>query len=217
MSAEPAVLANPIDALLWRYATKQFDPSRKIPTQTWSKIEEALVLTPSSFGLQPWKFAVVTDQAIREKLVAVSWNQKQPVECSHLVVISRIERMDEQHVDTHLSRVAKLRGISTESLAPFKKMIMDFVNGSSEEFLAEWMSKQCYIALGNLMTTAAQLGVDNCPMEGFAKEEYDKILGLPEKGCRSVVLCALGYRHPDDKFGKLAKVRFAPEDVIINI
>lgn len=217
MSPEQAVLLNPVDALLWRYATKQFDPGRKIPAHIWSQIEKSLILTPSSFGLQPWKFVVVTDLAVREKLVSVSWNQRQPADCSHLVVISRIERMDEQRVDEHLSLTAKERCIPVESLAPFKKMVMAFVDNMSEEFLAEWMAKQCYIALGNLMTTAAQLGVDNCPMEGFDKGEYDKILGLPEKGCRSVVLCALGYRDENDKYGKVAKVRFAQSDLIVNI
>jgi nitroreductase len=204
-----------VDALQWRYATKQFDPTKKIPAHTWDRLEQALLLTPSSFGLQPWKFVVVTDQSLKEKLVPSSWNQKQPAECSHLVVLCRLNEMNEKHIDEHLNAITKIREVPPDSVAGLRKVLVDFISTRSEAELADWMSKQCYIALGNLMTAAAQMRVDNCPMEGFVKEDYDKILGLPELGCRSVVVCALGYRHPDDKYGKLKKVRFDPSKIVI--
>lgn len=214
---ETVTHTTPSQALSWRYATKKFDPSRKIPAQTWNEIENSLLLTPSSYGLQPWKFVVVTDQATKEKLVPASWNQKQPAECSHLVVICRIDEMSEAHVDRYLKHMANVRESEESATAPLRKILVDFISARQKHELEEWMSRQCYIALGNLVSTAAMLGVDNCPMEGFIREEYDTILNLPEKGCRSVVMCALGYRHDEDKYGKINKVRFNKSDMFIHI
>jgi nitroreductase len=205
------------ELLRWRYATKRFDGSRKIDQQTWEKLEKALLLTPSSYGLQPWKFVIVTDQSIKEELVGASYGQGQPRDCSHLVVISRLTELTDEHIERHIDRMADVRKVPKEKLEQLRTTLLDFKKGRKPEQLQDWMSRQCYIALGNLMTTAAVHRIDNCPMEGFVSADYDRILKLTEKGCTSVVLCALGYRAEDDKYGQMAKVRFPDEEVIVRV
>jgi nitroreductase len=204
-----------IESLKWRYACKKFDSTRKLDGETWAKLEEAMVLSASSFGLQPWKFVVVTDQAIKDQLPSQSWGQGQPAECSHLVVISRPLELKEADVDHYLKRIAEVRGTTVESLSAYAGMMKGFVNGPADK--ANWMSAQCYIALGTLLTAAAALGVDACPMEGFDKAAYDRILGLTERGLASVVVCPLGYRAADDKYASTPKVRFPASELIIKI
>ena len=206
-----------VSMLEWRYATKQFDPERKIESSTWDKLEKALVLSPSSYGLQPWNFVVVTDQSIKEKLANNSFQQPQSRDCSHLVVISRLESIDETYVENYLELISETRGIPKDKLADYKNMMLGFINRASQEEIANWMAKQCYIALGNILTTAAVLQVDACPMAGFDKNAYDEILNLPEKGLKSVVLAALGYRHQEDKYAALEKVRHPVSDVVLHI
>jgi nitroreductase len=210
-------MKTPVDALRWRYATKKFDSNKKISADTWKQIQDAMLLTPSSYGLQPWKFVVVTDQSVKEKLVPVAMGQRQPADCSHFIVICRLDQLSEQHVNDYVNDMAAKRGAPPESLQGFRDLLQNFRGGMPEEKLADWMSRQCYIALGNLMTSAALLGVDNGPMEGFDKEKMDEALDLPAKGARSVVCCALGYRDADDKYSQMAKVRFDASRVFINV
>lgn len=204
-----------VKSLHWRYATKKFDSNKNLDHETYQKLEEAMRLSASSFGLQPWKFVVVTDPEIKKQLPAHSWGQMQPQDCSHLVVISRIASIDETYVDRYLDTIATTRGVAKESLASYGEMMKGFLKSPADKKV--WMEKQCYIALGTLLTAAAALGVDACPMEGFDAEAYDRILGLKEKGCHSVVVCPLGYRAEDDKYAQAAKVRFPAEEVIIKI
>lgn len=204
--------------LQWRYATKQFDPARKISPHDWEALEEVLVLTPSSYGAQPWKFIVVTNPAVKEKLVAFSWGQRQVADCSHLVVFAIRKNMDGDHIDAHLKRIVEVRGGSHEALAPLRKMMVgDVVEGPRGEKVNEWAACQVYIALGNFMTSAAMLGIDTCPMEGFQPGKYDDVLGLEAFGLASVVACCAGYRHAGDKYAALPKVRFHKDDVIVRI
>lgn len=204
-----------VKSLQWRYATKKFDPNKKLDESTYQKLEEALRLSASSFGLQPWKFVVVTDPEIKKQLPAHSWGQTQAQDCSHLVVICRLDEMTEQHIDHYLETIATKRGVTRESLKSYSEMMKGFLQNPADK--AQWMVKQCYIALGTLLTAAATLGVDTCPMEGFDAAAYDRILGLEKKGCRSVVLCPLGYRADDDKYAAAAKVRFDADETVIRI
>ncbi len=205
-----------IEALKWRYATKAFDPSRKIPAETWAAIEQSLVLTPSSFGMQPWKFFVVTDGAIREQLLEHSWKQSQVVDASHVVVLAIKKGIDEAEVDRYMGSTAEIRQAPPESLEGFGKVIKGFLSNPKMN-VDEWAAKQVYIALGQLMTTAAMLGVDACPMEGFIPPKYDEILGLTQKGYASVLVCPLGYRAADDKYATTPKVRYPLSEVIEQI
>lgn len=207
-----------IDALNWRYATKQFDPSRKIEGATWEALEQSMVLAPSSYGLQPWKFVVVTDPAKKEELVAVSWNQTQPRDASHHVVFAVREDIGDDHLDRYMARTAEVRGVTVEDMAGFRNVIKGSLDGAREKgTLDEWQTKQIYIALGQFMAAAALLGVDTCPMEGIQPARYDEILGLAGTGWTTVVACAAGYRSADDKYATTPKVRFPAAEVIQHV
>jgi nitroreductase len=201
--------------LQWRYATKQFDPTKTIAPEIWTALEDALVLTPSSYGLQPWKFLIVTSADIKEKLKPFSWNQPQVTDCSHYVVFAIHKNLTAAHVDRFVARTADVRGSTVEALAGYRDlMVNDVVNGARSFQVNEWSTRQAYIALGNFMTSAALLGVDTCPMEGIEPVNYDRSLGLAEKGLTTVVACAAGYRSGSDKYAALAKVRFLKSEVL---
>ena len=207
------------DALLaqlrWRYATKQFDAARKIPADVWGALEQALVLSPSSFGLQPWKFIVVTDAAVKQSLSAASWNQTQPADCSHHVVFAARKNLSEVDVDHFVASIAATRGVAVESQKGYRDVMAGFAaNYSKQGKIVEWATRQVYIALGNFMTCCAALGVDACPMEGIVPAEYDRLLGLEGGEFTTVVACAAGYRAAGDKYASLPKVRFAACEVI---
>lgn len=204
-----------LGALRWRYATKQFDPARKIPQDIWGALEDTLVLTPSSFGLQPWKFLVIQDPALRARLVPHSWNQRQVADASHLVIMTVMTRMTVEHIDKYLQDTARTRQVPVESMAGYRKMMIgDVVEGARGKISTEWATRQAYIALGNFMTAASLLGLDTCPMEGFEQAKYDEILELAPRGLTTAVLCPVGYRAATDKYASLAKVRFPKTDLI---
>lgn len=203
-----------IDSLQWRYATKEFDASKKISADLWSVIEDSLVLTPSSFGLQPWKFIVVTDEETKAKLLPNSWNQRQVVDCSHLVVLAAQAPVTDKELDAFIDATIEARKVDGESLQFYRDMMGGFVANMNDEQLLGWAKNQVYIALGQLMATAAVLKVDACPMEGITPAEYDKILGLEGTGYFTTVACPMGYRADSDKYATLAKVRYAKEQLI---
>jgi nitroreductase len=212
---------NPItaDQLLaaqtWRYATKQFDATKTIPAPIWQALEESLVLSPSSYGLQPWQFFVVTNPDLRAKLRPHSWNQSQITDASHLVVFTIPEKVDVPYMEKYLARIAEVRGVTLESLGFYRDMMMaDVIAGPRQAWVREWAARQVYIALGNFMTSAALVGVDTCPLEGIDPREYDAILDLPAKGFNTIVACAAGYRSADDKYATLPKVRFEKSDLV---
>jgi len=204
-----------LENLNWRYATKKFDSTKTIAAETWAALEESLVLTPSSYGLQPWKFWVITNAELREQLKPLSWNQSQVTDCSHYVVFAIKKNLSLEHLDHFIARTAEVRGITVEAIAGYRNiMASDVIYGPRSLTVNEWATRQVYIALGNFMTSAAMIGVDTCPMEGIEAPKYDKLLGLSEKGHATVVACAAGYRAEDDKYANLAKVRFLKDEVI---
>lgn len=204
-----------LQQLHWRYATKQFDPTKKIPADLWHALEQALILTPSSFGMQPWKFFVITDAELREKLVPYSWNQRQVADASHLVVLAFKKEMNAADVDRYMELISTVRQVPPESLDGFAGVIKSFLtNPSRPVSVDEWAIRQVYIALGQLMTSAALLGLDTCPMEGFDVPKYNEILGLEALGYKAVVLCPVGYRAADDKYATLPKVRYDHDTMI---
>jgi nitroreductase len=204
--------------LNWRYATKQFDTNRKISAPDWAALEEALLLTASSGGLQPWKFIVVTDPALRTRLRPASYGQAQVTDASHLVVFASKNNFSEADVDAHIKHVAEVQDAPIEALGPLRGMLLGgIVNAQDETARNAWARNQAYIALGNLLTSAALLGIDACPMEGFDRAQYDEILGLKAKGYAAAVIATLGYRSPADKYAAAPKVRFAKEQVFITV
>ncbi|GAB4548444.1 MAG: NAD(P)H-dependent oxidoreductase [Pleurocapsa sp.] len=205
-----------LQQLHWRYATKKFDPAKKIPEAVWQVLEQSLVFAPSSFGLQPWKFFVIRNPEIRQQLFEHSAQQSPVVDASHLVVFALKKDVDSNYVDSYIKRTAAVRKVSVDDLQGFANVIKGFLANPPAHVnnVNFWSAKQAYIALGFFLTCAATLKVDTLPMEGFIPAKCDEILGLSAKGYASVVLCAAGYRADDDKYAILPKVRFATEDVV---
>lgn len=204
-----------ITQLHWRYATKKFDATQKIPDDIWNTLEQSLVLAPSSFGLQPWKFFVVRNPDVRQQLVEHAWGQRQVADASHLVVLAIKKDVSAEDVDQHIERMAEVQQTSVESLEKFADTVKGFLNQPPYPLdVNAWSTRQVYIALGFLMASAALLGIDTCPMEGFNPAKFNEILGLSELGYAAVVLCPVGYRAEDDKYAAMPKVRFSKEDVI---
>jgi nitroreductase len=197
-----------IDDLNWRYATKVFS-DKKIPQKDLDELLEALRLAPSSFGVQPWKFIVVTDPKIREQLAEHSYGQRQVTDASYLIVLAAVD-VDESYIRKYVESMAKTRNVPIETLKDYEDMMLNSIMGRSSEERLNWAKRQIYIALGILHAACAAKRIDSCPMEGFDSKKYDEILGL--KGCTSVVLCPVGYRG-DDKYASQKKVRFPKEDV----
>lgn len=204
-----------IQQLKSRYATKKFDPSKKIPDDIWHALEQSLILAPSSFGLQPWKFFVVRNPDLRQQLLPHAWDQSQIVEASHLVVLAIKTNINAGDVAPYIDRIAEVRNMPKGQLEGLENMIKGYLKEPPYPLQPDsWSAKQVYIALGFFLYSAALLGVDACPMEGFVPAKFDEILGLPEQGYAATVLCAAGYRAEDDKYADLAKVRYETEDVV---
>ena len=206
---------NVLEQLKWRYAVKKFEGTKKIPDSVWQVLEQSLVLSPSSFGLQPWKFFVVQNPETREQLLPHSWGQKQVVDASHLIVLAIKKGVNDADVDRHLQRMSEVQQVPLENLAKFGEVVKGFLNNPPFPFeVNDWSTRQVYIALGFLMTCAAMLDIDTCPMEGIVPSEYDRVLGLPEKGYSTAVVCTLGYRAEDDYTADRAKVRFPTAEIV---
>lgn len=204
-----------IDSLNWRYATKAFDPSKKISNEDFHTLAESLRLSPSSYGLQPWKFIILQNPELRKKCREVSYGQSQITDCSHLVVITTNEKMTEVEVDAYISDISKTRGVPTEHLKGFRDMMVgDVVKGPRAKVIQQWSQRQGYIAMGFLLETAALLKIDTCAMEGIDAAQYDSLLGLQETPFRTVAVVALGYRSDSDQNATFKKVR-APKERII--
>lgn len=205
-----------IEVQNWRYAVKKFDAAKKIPQKTWDALEESLILSPTSFGIQLWKFVIVTSDEVKSKLKEVSWNQSQVTDCSHHVVFLAKKNAVEQDVEDFIDSMIEIRGGDASALLGYKKMMIgDFVNGPRNKIVAEWLAKQTYIALGNFMTSAALLGVDTCPMEGLDAKAYDKILGIENSDYQTIMACPAGYRSSEDKYQFAKKVRYSKERLIV--
>lgn len=204
--------------LQWRYATKKFDPARKISAADWQTLERALVLSPSSYGLQPYRFYVIDDPAVREKLSVAARGQRQPLDASHYVVFARRLIVTEAEVVDFINRVSEVRGISPDSLAQYRNIIIgDIVHGPRGAIIQEWTARQTYLALGIFLNIAAQLGIDACPMEGFVPAQFDEILGLKAQGYGAVASAAVGYRSPEDQYAHYAKFRYPQEHLIHHV
>lgn len=208
---DPALV---LEALQGRYATKRFDPERRIPPELWSTLEASLVLSPSSFGLQPWRFVVVENAELRRRLRDHAWNQPQTVEASHFVVLARRSPLDGETIARHLRRMEEVRGVPVDRLDAYRAMVEGFVLAPGFDADA-WTARQVYIALGFFLQTAALLGIDACPMEGIEPEAFDRLLDLPTTGYRTTVAVAAGYRRSADPDAALPKVRHPADELIV--
>ena len=204
-----------LSSLQWRYATKAFDPSRRIDPVTWEALEQALVLTPSSYGLQPWRFLVIDDPELRTRLRPHAWNQSQITDASHLVVFLVRRSIEAADLDRLIERMGALRGSAPDRLQAYRQLMEnDLINGPRSQAINTWASNQVYIALGNFMTAAAMLRIDTCAIEGFSPADFDRLLDLETTEYRSSVVCAAGYRDPGDAYASQAKVRYEASALI---
>ncbi len=206
-------MKNLFEALEWRYATKKFDAEKKISDADFQDLKNALRLATSSYGLQLYKFLIIKDEELRAKLKEASWGQSQVVDASHLVVLCIPTSLGEEQIDSFIELTSTTRNIPLEGLEGYGSFMKNALLGRSQEDLQQWMSRQTYIALGNLLDAAAVKGIDACPMEGFDSAQYGEILGLEEKGLKAVLVAPLGYRSSEDETQHLPKVRRS-EDVL---
>lgn len=196
-----------IEDLRWRYSTKKFDSTKTISDADFKVLMEVIALVPSSNGLQPYKFMVVENPEIRQKLREKSWNQSQVTDASHLVVMCAYIQLNEWHIDEFITLNQVVRAAEPEKLVGFSMHLKNSIISKPLEEMTANNENQVYIALGHLLHAAAQMRIDSSPMEGFQKQAYDEILGLKEKNLKSVVVCALGYRSEEDAYQHQKKVR----------
>ena len=201
-----------LEALNRRYATKAYDATKKVSDVDLHTILESMRLSPSSYGLQPWKFIVVTNPELREKLKAASYGQPQVTDASHLIVLAVKKDMTEADINAYMASIATTRNTPVESLDGFKNMLLGATWHLDQAMKETWNTKQVYIALGMGLIAAASLNIDATPMEGFNASQFNEILGLTDYA--TAVIMPIGYRSTDDASQHYAKVRFAAEQVV---
>ena len=202
-----------IDNLQWRYATKQFDSTKKVSEQDLEILKEAVRLSATSYGLQLFKVLVVEDPEIRQQLLPASWGQKQIVDASHVLVLCNYTSIEGGDIDHYLSLKSNIQNVELDQLKGYGDFMKNTLLGMPESQLSTWTAKQTYIALGNLMLAAAELKIDSCPMEGFDAAQYNEILGLNEKGLNAAVVVTVGYRAETDATANAPKVRKPIEEL----
>lgn len=206
-----------IEKLNWRYATKKFDTTKKLSAQQLNTLLDAVQMAPSSAGLQPYKVLVVENPETRVQLREAASGQPQLTDASHVIVFAAETNLDEAYVTNYIDRIAAIRGIDRSHLEAFEGNIKNSINRMTEDQKIVWNHKQSYIGLGVLLSAAADLGIDACPMEGFQAGKFDEILGLKESGLTTSVIAPIGFRADDDIFSKAVKVRKPKEELFIHI
>jgi len=203
-----------IDALKWRYATKKMN-GQAVPQEKVDYILEAAKLAPSSSGLQPYKIFVITNQELKEKLRAVSFDQSQVTDASHVLVWAAWDGYSLEKISAVFDKTIAERGIPANAMDEYKQRLWGMYEPLGQEWHANHAAKQAYISFGIAIAAAAEQQVDATPMEGFIPSEVDKLLGLNELGLKSVLVLPLGYRDDaNDWLVNLKKVRTAQEEFI---
>lgn len=205
------------EILNWRYSTKKFDNNKKLTNEQINKLMELTNLSASSYGLQPFKMVIISNQEIKKDLVAHSYGQTNIENSSHLIVFALRTDIDENFINSYINNISKERKINKESLEQFKNMLINSVVKKEKTELYEWASNQIYIALGTFLVACASEKIDACPIGGFIPEKYDEILELKKHNLKSVVVAAIGYRSDDDKYQNKEKVRSPLSEMIINL
>ena len=206
-----------ISKLQWRYATKKFDSNKKLSEDQLNVLKEAFNLTATSYGLQPLRLLVISDQKIKDKLVPISMNQPQVKDASHVLVFCIESNISSEYIKAHFNRVETIRHTDREILDEYEDYLIDSFSNKEIEEIRDWMTKQAYLAMGNLLTVCAVEGIDACPMEGFDPNKYDELLELDQRGLQSVLVMPVGYRAEDDMFADMKKVRRGVDKVVIEL
>ena len=206
-----------VEALEWRYATKKFDSDKTLPQDKLEVLKKAFNLTATSFGLQPVKLLIVSDPEIKNTLLEHSYGQRQVADASHLLVFAVETDLDKAYINDYFNRVKDIRQTPDEILKPFREYLENSVSSMEIREKEEWIIRQAYLAMGNLLTVSAVEKIDACPMEGFIKEKYDEVLQLESKGLKAVLAMPVGYRAEDDMFAGFKKVRKTVVESILEI
>jgi len=206
-----------IESLQWRYATKKFNPTQVLSSEKLHILKQAFNLTATSFGLQTISLLIIDNKPLREKLLPAAYHQRQIVEASHLLVLCIKDHVNTDDIDDLFDNVGELRNTPETILEPYRNDLKSIMNKMSQEEQQQWAIRQAYIALGNLMTVCAVERIDSCPMEGFDRLAFDRILELQQKELKSVLLLPVGYRSDEDMFAGFKKVRKALEHSIIEM
>ncbi|SDG82797.1 NAD(P)H-dependent oxidoreductase [Psychroflexus sediminis] len=210
-------MSNYIKKLHWRYATKKFNPEKEVSEEDLETLLEAIRLSASSYGLQPYEVIVIKDPEVRAKLKPAAFSQPQITDASYLLVFAYNTNVDQDYVDKFIKSNSEIRNKPEEEFEGLKDMIENSVLTFSEDKKEAWAARQAYIALGNLLSAAAHLEIDACPMEGFKPDEFDELLDLRSKNLKSVALTTLGYRSEDDELQDEKKVRKSKEELFTRI
>jgi len=207
-----------IQKLQWRYATKKFNPSKAVPQDKVDRILEAIRLTATSSGLQPYEVFVVTNKEVREKIKPIAWNQEQITDASHLLVFAAWDNYTAERINTMFDLVNAERGFKNEGWENYRQMLLGTYPQRDAEVNYQHTARQAYIGLGTALIAAAEEQVDATPMEGFDPKALDEILGLRARGLRSVAILPLGYRADEgDWLQSLKKVRRPREQFITEV
>jgi nitroreductase len=201
----------------WRYATKKFDATKKVTTADLDLLKEAIRLSSSSYGLQPYKVIVVENEALRKAIQPVAWGQSQVVDASHLIVFANETNFGEAGINQYMQNMTTTRGIAMDSVQGYADFMKMKITALPEEDRNTWTSKQTYLALANLLNAAAEMKIDVTPMEGFEPEKVNEILGLSALGLHATLLATVGYRHEEDATQHYKKVRKSNEELFITL
>lgn len=210
-------MSNYLENLNWRYATKKFDATKKINETDLEFLKEAMQLSASSYGLQPYEILVIEDAELREKLKPAAWNQSQITDASQLIVIANKVGFGDELIDSYIENVSTVRELPLESLSNYSSFMKSKIGEFSIEQKAQWTQNQSYIVLGNLLSAAAEIKVDVCPMEGFDAKVFNEILELDKKGLNTAVIATIGYRSEEDDTQHYPKVRKEKEELFTTI
>jgi len=207
-----------LETLEWRYATKKYDPTKKVDQKDVDKIIEAARMAPSSSGLQPFRVILIADQQLKEQIVPIAWGQQNIAESSHLLVFAAWDKYTDERIDTTFDQMNAYRGLPLDTTDDYKNRLKAMFAALTEEQQAAHAAKQAYISFGMAIAQAAELKIDATPMEGFSNAELDQFLGLDTIGLKSVVLLPLGYRQAEeDWLLKLKKFRLPKHEFLIEL
>lgn len=210
-------MSNFIENQNWRYATKKFDPDKKVSPEDLDFLKKAIRLSTSSYGLQPYKVLIIENPEIKEKLRPACWNQSQITDASQVIIFANILNFGNNEIDAYISNLAQTRGINIDNVQGYADFMKMKISNLTEEKRNIWTAKQTYLALGNLINAAAEMKIDVTPMEGFESEEVNKILSLNEKGLNASLMATIGYRHKEDEAQHNIKVRKPESELFITI
>lgn len=210
-------MSNFIKNANWRYATKKFDTTKKVSDEDLETLKEAIRLSASSYGLQPYKVLIIDNPELKAQLQPAAWGQSQIVDASQLLIFANITNFGDAEIEAYIQNLTETRGVPAEAVQGYADFMKSKISTLSLKKRNIWTSKQTYLAMGNLLNAAAELNIDVTPMEGFEPQKVNEILDLDKLGLNASLIATVGYRHNEDDTQHYVKVRKSNEDLFINL